>query len=172
VARLSPPKEPVLLVEALARIKDRHPEAALLLIGEGEMRPAIEEAIARHGLETRVRLAGLRDDVPRLLGGLDAFALASTHEGLPRVLPQALAAGLPVVSSAVGGTVEAVVDGVTGYLVPPSDVEAMADRLGRLVSDPEGARKMGAQGLARVEEFSATTMVHRLESLYEELMRT
>jgi glycosyltransferase involved in cell wall biosynthesis len=170
VARLSPPKEPYLLVEALARIAPRHPEAALLLVGDGEYRAVTEQAIARHGLEDRVRLAGLRSDVPRMLGGCDAFLLATRYEGLPRVLPQALAAGLPIVSSAVDGTVEAVEDGVTGYLVPPSDLDTLADRMCRLACDPEGAQRMGAAGLARVEEFSSTTMVHRLEALYTELV--
>jgi glycosyltransferase involved in cell wall biosynthesis len=117
-----------------------------------------------------VRLAGLRSDVPRMLGGCDAFLLATRYEGLPRVLPQALAAGLPIVSSAVDGTVEAVEDGVTGYLVPPSDLDTLADRMCRLACDPEGAQRMGAAGLARVEEFSSTTMVHRLEALYTELV--
>jgi glycosyltransferase involved in cell wall biosynthesis len=170
VARLSSPKEPYLLVEALARIRARHPEAVLLLVGEGEYRAATEAAITRHGLQDRVRLAGLRNDVPRLLGACDAFALATRWEGLPRVLPQALAAGLPIVSSAVDGTVEAVRDGVTGYLVPPSDVDAMADRLCRLACDPAAARRMGEAGLRLVEEFSAKKMVRQLEELYEELM--
>jgi glycosyltransferase involved in cell wall biosynthesis len=170
VARLSPPKEPYLLVEALARIAPSHPSAALLLVGEGEHRARTEAAIARHGLQDRVRLAGLRNDVPRLLGACDAFALATLWEGLPRVLPQALAAGLPIVSSAVNGTVEAVIDGVTGYLVPPGDVAAMADRLCRLACDPAAARRMGEAGRLRVDEFSARQMVRRLEELYEELM--
>lgn len=170
VARLSSPKEPYLLVEALARIAPRHPEAALLLVGEGEYRALSEAAVARHGLGDRVRLAGLRDDVPRLLGACDAFALATRWEGLPRVLPQALAAGLPIVVSAVDGTVEAVRDGVTGYLVPPSDVDAMADRLCRLACDPAEARRMGEAGLRLVEEFSAKRMVRQLEELYAELM--
>jgi glycosyltransferase involved in cell wall biosynthesis len=170
VARLSPPKEPFLLVDALARIAPRHPEAALLLVGDGELRPQTEAAIARHGLAGRVRLAGVRNDVPRLLGACDAFALATRWEGLPRVLPQALAAGLPIVTSAVNGTVETVREGVTGYLVPASDLDAMADRLCRLACDPAGARRMGEAGFQLVEEFSATRMVRQLEELYSELM--
>jgi len=170
VARLSSPKEPYLLVEALARIAPRHPEAALLLVGDGEYRARTEAAIVQHGLQDKVRLAGLRNDVARLLGACDAFALATRWEGLPRVLPQALAASLPIVSSAVDGTVEAVREGVTGYLVPPSDVDAMADRLCRLACDPAAARRMGEAGFALVEEFSAKKMVCQLEELYSELM--
>jgi glycosyltransferase involved in cell wall biosynthesis len=169
VSRLSPPKQPAALVRALASIRGRHPEARLLLVGEGPLRRSTEQAVADAGLRDAVRLTGLRTDVARFLSAMDVFVLATQWEGLPRVLPQAMAAGLPVVSSRVDGTPDAVHDDDNGFLIPPGDEDALADRMGRLAGDPELRASMGTRSLALVEEFSARTMVEKHERLYEEL---
>lgn len=169
IGRLSVPKTPIELFEAFERVAARHPNAVLLFVGDGDHRPALEAAIARAGAGDRVRLLGLRRDVPRILRASDALVLASQQEGLPRVLPQAMAAGLPIVTTRVGGGPEAVADGQSGFVVEVNDVSAMADRLDRLASDPALARRMGACGQARVEEFSARRMTDQLQDLYERL---
>src|SRR5690606_29889595 len=89
---------------------------------------------------------------------------------LPRVLPQAMASGLPVVATATDGSVEAVADGVNGFLVPPGQPDMMADALIRLLRDPEQAKWMGEAGRARVAEFDVRTMVAQIDQLYQELL--
>ena len=114
-------------------------------------------------------MLGLRRDVPELMSAFDVFALASRWEGLPRVFPQAMAAGLPIVATRVDGAADAIREGVSGFLVEVGDHAAMADRLAALAADPLRARAMGAAGLERVGEFSAERMVRQLESVYRAL---
>jgi glycosyltransferase involved in cell wall biosynthesis len=107
---------------------------------------------------------------PDLMHSFDIFVLSSLWEGLPRVLPQAMAAGLPIVATVVDGNAEAVTDGVNGFLTPPGDPQAMAAALMRLLEDPALARKMGKAGRIRAEEFSARKMVSDIAALYEALL--
>jgi glycosyltransferase involved in cell wall biosynthesis len=100
----------------------------------------------------------------------DVFALSSLWEGLPRVLPQAMAAGLPIVATAVDGNTEAVTDGANGFLTPAGDPGALAEALLKLLRDPALAARMGQAGLARIDEFGARRMAQQIESLYEELL--
>jgi glycosyltransferase involved in cell wall biosynthesis len=100
----------------------------------------------------------------------DLFALSSLWEGLPRVLPQAMAAGLPIVATAVDGNTEAVTDGVNGLLTPPGDPGAMADAILRLLEDQALSAQMGDAGRARVGEFGARKMVSDIAALYEALL--
>jgi len=171
VGRLSPQKAPLDLLAAFEDVARARGDAHLVLVGDGPLRAEVEARVARANLVDRVHLLGLRRDVPELLRAFDVLALASRWEGLPRVFPQAMAAGLPIVATRVDGAVEAVVDGETGWLVDVGDRAGLAARLLELAQDPERARRMGEAGLARVEEFSATRMVHRLEELYERLAR-
>lgn len=170
VGRLSPPKCPELMVRAFARIAHAHPKAHLVLVGDGWQRAEVEAEVAALGLADRVHLLGLRRDVPELLHTFDVFVMSSSREGLPRTLPQAMAAGLPVVATRVGGIPDAVRDDVTGFLVPAGDIEALADRLHRLAADPALRAQLGAGGRAGVEEFSVETMVRRTEELYDRLL--
>jgi len=169
VGRLSPQKAPLDLVTAFERVARQHPEAQLVLVGDGPLRPDVEAAVARAGLTDRVHLLGLRRDVPEILRAFDVFALSSRYEGLPRVFPQAMAAGLPIVATSVDGAVDAVTPGCNGWLVEVGDLEGFAARLLELANDPEQAHRMGEQGRARVEEFSAHRMVRQLEELYTRL---
>ncbi len=149
VGRLAEPKDALTLVRALAAVPGR-PFTALL-VGDGPDRPSVAVEVRRLGLQDAVALAGTRDDVPELLARSDVFALSSRSEGAPISILEAMAAGLPVVSSRVGGVPELVVDGETGLLVPPGDPEAMAVALGRLVADADLRHRLGAAGRERAQ---------------------
>ena len=170
VARFSPQKAPLDWIEACRIIAEAIPEAHCVYVGDGPMRPQAEAAIRDAGLVDRCHLTGLRPDVPELLTTFDVFALSSLWEGLPRVLVQAMAAGLPVVATAIDGNVEAVLDGVTGRLVPPADPPALARAAIEMLRDAELAARMGREGRARVEEYGAERMVAQIAQLYEDLL--
>ncbi len=170
VARLSLQKAPLDFVAAAAIVADAIPQAHFIFVGDGPLRDQTEAAIEEAGLTTRFHLTGLRRDVPELLTTFDVFALSSLWEGLPRVLPQAMAARLPMVATAIDGNAEAVSDGVNGRLVPPADPPALARAVIALLRDPDAARWMGQAGLARVHEFSAAKMVDDIARLYEALL--
>jgi glycosyltransferase involved in cell wall biosynthesis len=170
VTRLSPQKAPLDFVEAAAQVAAARPDVHFVVVGGGPLQAEVEARIAALDLIDRFHLTGLRRDVPDLLHSFDIFALSSLWEGLPRVLPQAMAAGLPIVATAADGNAEAVGDGVNGLLTPPGDPQAMADALLRLLDDPALACRMGEAGRARAEEFGARQMVADIAALYEALL--
>lgn len=169
IACFKPQKAPLDFVAVAARVARSHPDAHFVLAGDGELRPAIERALAEAGLGERVHLLGWRDDPDVVTGDLDVLVLTSLHEGLPRVVPEAMAAGVPAVATAVDGTPEALVDGVTGFLHATHDVEGMAASVGRLFADRALARRMGEEGAARVAPWDIDEMVRAQERLYLEL---
>jgi glycosyltransferase involved in cell wall biosynthesis len=169
VGRLSDQKAPLDALEAFARVAARHPEARFVFVGDGPLRDRLEREVAAKSLGGAVRFTGLRRDVREFLSSFDAFVLSSRWEGLPRVVPQAMAAGLPVVATAVDGTPEAIAPGVSGELVSPGDVAALAERMAELAAEPARARAMGERGRERVEPFSARAMVDELAGLYAAL---
>lgn len=146
VGRMKEPKDFVALVHALARI--RSPYRAVF-VGDGPDRPLVEAAIATAGVGDRIELLGERDDVAAQLAGSDTFVLSSRSEGMPMSVLEAMAAGLPVVASAVGGVPELVADGETGLLVPPDDCDALADALDRVLADASTRRAYGEAGRRR-----------------------
>ena len=170
VTRLSPQKAPLDFVEAAVQVVAARPDVHFVVVGDGPLRAEVEARVAALGLEGCVHLTGLRGDVPDLLHSFDVFVLTSLWEGLPRVLPQAMAARLPMVVTAVDGNAEAVTDGINGFLVPPGDPPACAAGLLRLLGDPALARRMGQASQARAEEFSADKMVQDVAALYEALL--
>ena len=166
VGRLDPPKNQVMLVRALApRLSS---QLRLVIVGEGECRAELEAEIAKLPEPRWVVLAGRRMDVPRLMPAFDVFALSSSTEGLPLVVLEAMAAGLPVVSTAVGGLPTVVEHGVTGLLTPV-DAVALGVAIGELIDDPERAKEMGRRGrelaLAR---YSSERMVDAYLALYDQ----
>jgi len=171
VACLKAQKNPVDFVRAAALVAVSVPDAQFLLAGDGVLRPAVEAAIRQSGLGERLRMLGWRRDVDAIIPCLDVLVLTSLWEGLPRVLPQAMAAGRPVVAYRVDGVPEAVTEGVTGHLVAPGDYAGAAARIVSLLVDPARAATMGAAGRARVGEFDADLMVRAQETLYERLLR-
>jgi glycosyltransferase involved in cell wall biosynthesis len=165
VGRLHPPKDPLTLVRALARLRGMPFEA--LVVGDGPDRVALEAEIRRLGLGEFVELAGERADVPDVLAGSDIFVLASRSEALPFTALEAMAAGLPVVASRVGGLAELVVEGETGLLVAPGDVAGLASAIERLVRDPGLRQRLGTAGRARVQsEFGLAAFVDAHLELY------
>jgi glycosyltransferase involved in cell wall biosynthesis len=170
VACLKPQKDPLSFVRIAAGVLAALPAARFLLVGDGELRPRLEAEIKARRLGGRLILCGWRRDIPAVMDALDVLVLTSLHEGLPRVVPEAMAAGRPVVATAVDGTPEAVEDGVTGFLFTPGDEAAAAGRIVALLADPGAARRMGAEGERRVDEFDIDTMVRLQEALYEDLL--
>jgi glycosyltransferase involved in cell wall biosynthesis len=170
VGRLRAPKDFLTLVQAIAALEPG--SARLRIAGDGPDRPALEAEIERTGLGEHVELLGDRDDVPELLAGADVFVLSSDSEGFPMSVLEAMAAGLPVVASAVGGVPEAVRDGETGSLVPPRDAAALAEALRRLVADPALRERLGDAGRQKVErEFSLERFEHDHLELYRNRAR-
>ena len=166
VADITQGKRPSDLAAAARPLLER---GARLVIAGAELDPA-EAARLRAAAEgLPVELLGRRGDVPELLAGFDIFALASEREEMPVAVLEAMAAGLPVVAADTGGLSEMVVEGKTGFLVPPRDVAAFADRLERLAGDAELRARMGAAGRARaVAEFGRDAIVTRIEEVLEE----
>lgn len=147
VGRLADPKDPVTLLRAVAEL----PAGALRLdiLGDGPLRPELESLAAELGVRSSVEFHGEVTDVPRRLARAGAFVLASRSEGMPISILEAMAAGLPVVASDVGGISEVVVDGVTGFVVPPRDPAALAAALDRLLDDDGGRAALGRAGWER-----------------------
>ena len=177
VGRLSAEKDQLTLVRAYLLLLARAPalaqRSALLVVGDGPLRGELEAALAAAPADHRaaVHLLGPRDDVPALMREWDLFVLPSRTEGISNTILEAMASGLPVLATAVGGNPELVVDGETGRLVPRDDPEAMAEALAALLADPAALRGMGAAGRARAEErFSIEAMVAKYLSLYDQLL--
>ena len=171
VARLDALKGINDLVRGVAECKTMRVGFDLSLVGDGPCRGELEGLVRSLDLSDEISFLGWREDVPALLMHADMYVLASYTEGMPLSILEAMAAGLPVVATAVGGVPELVQDGVTGLLVPPRDPQALAGAMSRLVKDPALRRRMGEAGRRRVEEhFSFDRMVQQYEDLYRELL--
>jgi glycosyltransferase involved in cell wall biosynthesis len=171
VGRFAPPKNHALLVEAFAQVCADAP-LYLLLVGGGELENAVREQVAGLGLQGRVRFLGIRADVADILRASDMFVLSSRVEGNPLSVMEAMAAGLPVVSTAVGGVPELVREGVTGLLVPSEDAGALAQAMQALVDDPVRRQAMGAAARQHaVAHFDIRHTVRGYEQLYESLLK-
>lgn len=160
VARLDYLKDHATAVRTMQRLSRDIPAAKLLLAGEGPERQKIQELIDRHQLAGRVRLLGLRKDVARLLRAADLFLLTSISEGIPLTVIEAMAAGLPVVSTCVGGVAEVVEDGRTGFLAAAGDDAALAERIRRLASDAPLRQCLGQSGKARASAMFSADQMH------------
>jgi glycosyltransferase involved in cell wall biosynthesis len=171
VGRFAPPKNHALLIEAFAQVRT-HTPLYLLLVGGGELEDAVRQQVAGLGLQERVRFLGVRADVPAILNASDLFVLSSRWEGNPLSVMEAMAAGLPVVSTAVGGVPELVREGETGLLVPSGDAAALARALQALVDDPARREAMGkAARQHAITHFDIRHTVRQYEALYERLLQ-
>ena len=158
------------LIEAAALVVRDVPDVRFVILGEGELRPHLEEQIKHRHLERHVFLAGFRADVLELMKDFDVFALSSIQEGLCTSLVDAMAAGKPTVATAVGGVPEVVADGETGFLVPSKDHHALAEKIVRLLKDERLRERMGGAGLARARRlFTVERMVEETAAVYERL---
>jgi len=171
VGRFAPPKNHALLIEAFAQVRSDAP-LYLLLVGGGELENAVREQVAALGLQERVRFLGVRADVADILRASDVFVLSSRVEGNLMSVMEAMAAGLPVVSTAVGGVPELVRAGVTGLLAPSEDAGALAQAMQALVDDPVRRQAMGAAARQHaVAHFDIRHTVRGYKQLYESLLK-
>jgi len=170
LAVLRPEKNHGLFLEAAVRVARARPRACFLVVGEGPERGAIEVALARLGLGERVRLLGMRADVPDVLAATDVSVLTSVYEGLSNTLMESLAASVPVVSTHHAGVESLVRDGAEGFVVPQGDARALADRVIELLADPPQRARMGRSGRERVAaHYGLDAMAAALLALYERL---
>jgi len=170
VGRLAPPKRPDLALRALASVRDAIPEAELHLVGDGPLRLQAEALTTELGLDGAVRFLGNREDVPELLATAECALLASDYEGCPLAVVEAMAAGVPVAATDAGGTGELVQAGRTGELGPRGDARGLASALERLLTNPDRAAELGAEGRrTATERLSLEVMVERLVELYDEV---
>jgi glycosyltransferase involved in cell wall biosynthesis len=170
-ARLEKQKNHAMLLEAFARGPATSRRARLLLAGDGERRPALEEQARELGIQEKVRFLGLRADICEVLAAADVFVLASHSEGNPLSLMEAMAAGLPVVATAVGGVPELISDRISGLLVAPGDGDGLVAAMLRLLQDGETRRTMAAAAAQYAKKaFSASRMAQGYMELYERLL--
>jgi glycosyltransferase involved in cell wall biosynthesis len=166
-SRLEAQKDVPTLLEAFALLAERAPDVHLVIAGQGTLRPELEARADALGVGSRVHFAGVRLDMPDILRACDLFVLSSTWEGLPMVILEALAAGCPIVSTAVGGVPTAITDGETGLLVPPRDPQAFASAMERVAGDASLRHRLAEAGKAVfAARFSADAMARRYEELY------
>jgi len=167
---LKPQKAPLDYLEVAHQVLQER-EAHFILVGDGALREKVEKKAVQLGLGARFKLLGWRRDISEILAATDIFVLTSLWEGLPRVLPQAMAMGIPIVATDVDGTPEAVIHNVNGFITKPRDTKAMAERIIYLLDHPQEAKMMGKQGKKMVSEFDIRRMVREQEDLYLKLLR-
>jgi len=171
VGRLAKEKGYRYLLNAARMVINKYPQVQFLIVGEGPEREELRNFAFRLRLKDHVIFVGYRRDVLRILSRIDIFALATLWEGLSMVILEAMMMAKPVVTTSVMGNPEVVVDGVTGFMVPPRDPESLADRILKLLRDEALRRQMGAAGRRRIEEkFTIERMVSETERLYEGLL--
>jgi sugar transferase (PEP-CTERM/EpsH1 system associated) len=167
VGRLVPVKAHRMLLDSVALLRGRHPDATLILAGDGPLKGPLTEQAAALSLGDSVRFLGERADVETVLAAGDVFVLSSDSEGLSNTILEAMASRLPVVATDVGGAAELVRPGETGWLVRPYSAAALAEALDAALSDGETRQAMGRAGRRRAEaEFGLDAMVRRYERLY------
>lgn len=170
VGRLADQKNPVLMVEAFAKVALAVPDAHFVWVGDGALRSTTEARIAQLGLIGRFHIVGVRRDVRNLLTTFSVFALSSRWEGLPRTITEAMASGVPVAATRVDGTAEAVTHDESGLLVASGDSDGLADAIVSLLVDRDRAARLASAALKRAEMFSLEAMTSDLTALYGRLI--
>ncbi len=172
VGRFETAKDYPNMLRAFARVRERRAEAHLLLVGRGSLQEETEALVRELGLADSVRFLGVRSDIPEVMSAADGYVLSSAWEGMPMVLLEAAAAGLPTVATRVGGNHEVVRDGETGFLVPPSDDAALTEAMLKLMALPVSERRaMGDAGHHHVRShYGLGRVAERWEELYREVL--
>jgi glycosyltransferase involved in cell wall biosynthesis len=160
------------MLRAFARIRERETHAVLLLVGRGSLQAETEALVGELGLASAVRFLGVRHDVPEVMSAADGYVMSSAWEGMPMVLLEAAAAGLPIVATSVGGNREVVCNQESGYLVPPGDSDALALAMVQLMELPEAQRRsMGQRGREHVRAtYGLGRVVDRWEEVYRKVL--
>lgn len=176
VGRMQQVKDQPNLARAFVRLMTQQPalrdRVRLVMLGGGPLREQVQRIVDEAGLSALCWLPGERSDVADVMRGLSCFALPSLAEGISNTILEAMASGLPVVATDVGGNAELVDEGSTGLIVPPANAEALAEAIGRLASDPGRAAAMGGAGRTRaVGQFSLEAMVARYQGIYDQQLR-
>jgi glycosyltransferase involved in cell wall biosynthesis len=174
IGRLTEQKAYPNLLRAFSNVVDSLPRSKLVVVGRGPLRAQLESLLQALELQDRVSFLGFREDVPVLLTAADAMVMASRYEGMPNVVMEALAAGLPVVGTDVGAMAELIREGVNGYLVPPSDPSALASAMTKLaLASPQERIEMGRRGRNLVQELcDLETVMDEWTRLIEESVRS
>jgi glycosyltransferase involved in cell wall biosynthesis len=171
VARLHPDKGHRFLFQAAERLTEQYPEAVFALVGRGDEEQELRAQASASAAAERIQFLGERSDVPEILASSDLFVLPSLNEGLSIAMLEAMAVGVPVVATDVGGASDILITGQTGWLVPSGDPTALADAIGDALSHPERARAYAERARAMVEtDFSIETHARRLEALYRQVL--
>lgn len=168
--RLAPVKDCAAFLRAAARVLPLHRNVRFLVAGDGEERAVLEDYARASGLEGRIGFLGDRRDMPEFMAALDMYVLSSRNEGFGRVLVEAMAAGVPVVSTDVGGAAEVLGGGEYGMLVSPGDPDMMADAMLRLINDGELRGQFRERGRVRAAEYDIRKTTEAYESLYLEIL--
>jgi glycosyltransferase involved in cell wall biosynthesis len=171
ISCFKPQKAPLDFIKLAASLAKDFPEARFILVGDGQLRPRIEKAVSRMGLEKKVILVGWRRDIAQILAATDIFVLNSLWEGMPVCVLEAMLSSLPVVGTATGGIMEIVRDGKTGFLVSSRDIRQMREKTALLLKDPQLRQEFGRAGRDSLgDEFRTEKMVQRTQALYETLL--
>ena len=173
VGRFEAAKDYPNMLQAFKMVVDKKQDTLLLLAGQGSLLEETRKLANELDLEDKVRFLGVRHDVPDLMNAADAYVMSSAREGMPMVLLEASACGLPVVATDVGGNSEVVLSGTTGYIVPPRNPEALALGMEKMMALPHEERcEMGKAGRAHIEaNYSLDRVVDQWENLYKELLQ-
>jgi glycosyltransferase involved in cell wall biosynthesis len=168
--RLVPIKDCFTFIQAAALIRRRCPDARFIVAGDGEEREMLKGRAREAGLNDYLVFLGDRTDIPSVMAAMDVFVLSSLNEGFGRVLVEAMAAGVVVISSAVGGTVDVIEDGESGILVPPSEPSRIADAVSKVLENSELKSHLIDGGRERAKQFDIHITAEKFEDLYEKLL--
>src|SRR5712692_291793 len=171
VARFAPQKNHALLLKAFAQGPASDPKAHLVLVGDGSLREQLQQQARNLGLAGQVHFLGVRTDIPDVLGAMDVFVLSSDWEGNPLSVVEAMASGLPIVSTAAGGVPELMENGKEGFLLQVGDLRGLSDCMIDLLKSLETRRSLGTAAARRARDFDVSVMIGAYEELYETLYR-
>lgn len=172
VGRLVPVKNPGLFLDAAKQVRRTHPQARFVLVGDGELRPALESRAQALGIAKSVSFTGWRTDLPRIYADLDVAVVCSRNEGSPISVLEAMAAGVPVIATRVGGVLDLLEDGKTGVLTDSGDVDALAGAMSGLLEHPARAEALTGAARGAIEgRFSMDEQVNRYLAAYETVLK-
>jgi glycosyltransferase involved in cell wall biosynthesis len=170
IGRLDRQKNPLDFIRAAAMVTKEYPKVQFLIAGEGSLRPECESLINDLNLTHKFFLLGYRNDINKILPALTLTVLSSLWEGLPVVFQEAMSAGKPIIANDVDGARDVIINGKTGYLVPPRQPREMADKILNLLANNELCYRMGIDAKRHSKRFSSERMVKEIETLYREML--